>query len=117
MSFIAVGGVSGFLTGLIGSAGVINTAFLLRAGFTKEGISVNQAGIALAFSLIKLPVYWKYQIVTPGILLAGVIATVGSASGTLLGSYLLRKLSVRRFTFLLRILILLIGLNLILNFI
>lgn len=115
-SFIAVGGVSGFLTGLIGSAGVINTAFLLRAGFTKEGISVNQAGIALAYSLIKFPVYWKYEIVTPSILLAGVIATIGSASGTFLGSYLLRKISVRRFTFFLRILILLIGFNLILNF-
>jgi uncharacterized membrane protein YfcA len=110
-SFIAVGGVSGFLTGLIGSAGVINTAFLLRAGFNKEAISVNQAGIALAYSLIKFPVYWKYEIITPSILLAGVIATTGSASGTFLGSYLLRKLSVRRFTFLLRILILVIGFN------
>lgn len=116
-SFIIVGAFSGFLTGFIGSAGVINTAFLLRAGFTKEGISVNQAGIALTYSLIKFPVYWRYEIITPGILLAGVIATVGSASGTLVGSYLLRRLSVEKFTLLLRLIILFIGANLIFNWI
>jgi uncharacterized protein len=116
-SFIIAGAFSGFLTGLIGSAGVINTAFLLRSGFTKEGISVNQAGIALAYSLIKFPVYWKYEIVSPAILLAGLIATVGSTSGTFLGSYLLRRLSLGKFTLLLRLVILLIGANLIFNWI
>ena len=58
--FVGVGAVSGFLTGLIGSAGFINSTFLLRAGLVKQGISVNQAGIALAYNLIKFPVYWKY---------------------------------------------------------
>lgn len=116
-SFITVGAFSGFLTGLIGSAGVINTAFLLRSGFTKEGISVNQAGIALAYSLIKFPIYWNYEIITPAILLAGIIATVGSASGTVMGSYILRRMSVARFTLLLRVLILLIGANLIFHWI
>ncbi len=110
--FIGVGAISGFLTGLLGSAGFINTIFLLRAGFVKEGISVNQAGIALAYSLIKLPVYWNYGILTPSVFVAGLLGSAGSVAGTFLGSYFLRRMTVRRFTLLLRLLILFAGVNL-----
>jgi uncharacterized protein len=111
--FIAVGAVSGFLTGMIGSSGFINTSFLLRAGFVKESISVNQAGIALAYSLIKLPVYWEYGIVTPAIVAAGIAGSTGAVMGTFLGSRLLRRLSTGRFVLLLRLIIIIAGGNLI----
>jgi uncharacterized membrane protein YfcA len=112
---IGVGAVSGFLTGLIGSAGFINTAFLLRVGFLKEGISVNQAGIAFAYSLIKVPVYWRYEILTPSIVVAGLLGSIGSVAGTFWGAYLLRRLSIERFKLILRLIILAAGANLIFN--
>lgn len=112
--FIGIGAVSGFFTGLIGSAGFINTSFLLRAGFLKEAISVNQAGIALAYSLIKFPIYWEYGIVTPAVVFAGIVGSTGSVVGTFLGSRLLRRLSVDRFVLLLRFVIIIAGGNLIL---
>ena len=111
--FIGIGAVSGFLTGLIGSAGFINTAFLLRVGFVKEGVSVNQAGIALAYSLIKLPVYWENEIITPAVLLAGAAGSTGSLMGTFLGSRLLKHITISRFVFILRIVIIMGGAHLI----
>jgi len=113
--FIGVGALSGFLTGLIGSAGFINTVMLLRAGFVKEGVSVNQAGIALVYSLSKLPVYWEHGIIDPTILLAGTVGSAGSLLGTLAGAALLKRMSVSRFVLLLRVIVIGAGVHLIIT--
>jgi uncharacterized protein len=94
--WLALGGVlSGFFGGLAGLQGALRSAFLSRAGLSKEAFVATAAAISSLVDLTRLAVYlpgmqgaWS----TRGLLVVGLIAAI---AGTVLGTLLLAKVSAR----------------------
>ena len=57
-AFLALGGaLSGFFGGLSGHQGALRSAFLARAGLSKEGFIGTGVALACLVDLVRLPVY------------------------------------------------------------
>lgn len=94
--WFALGGVlSGFFGGLAGMQGALRSAFLVRAGFTKEQYVGTGAAIACLVDLTRLGVYLpalRAAAPDPRVLGAALVAAL---AGTLLGTLLLAKVPFR----------------------
>lgn len=96
--YLPLGGVvTGFFGGVSGHQGAFRSAFLLRAGLTKEGFIATGVVIAVIIDLSRLTVYWprmlEAQLAGNAALLAA--ATASAFLGALLGSKLLEKITLR----------------------
>ena len=97
LRFMPLGGVvSGFLGGISGMQGAFRSAFLVKAGLSKEAFVATGAAIACLVDLSRLTVYaaslraaWRPGDV--GLLAAAVAAAFG---GAVLGSYMLPRLTL-----------------------
>jgi uncharacterized membrane protein YfcA len=93
---LPVGGVlSGFFGGLAGMQGALRSAFLLRAGLTKEQFVGTGAAIACLIDVSRLGVYLPAirQVQLDLALLT--VAMLAGVAGAILGSLWLHKISVR----------------------
>jgi uncharacterized protein len=95
--YLVVGGaLSGFFGGISGMQGALRSAFLTRAGLTKEAFVATGAVIACLIDFTRLGVYStslaeQYDRLDSGLLLAAVAAAF---AGALLGSYFLKKVTM-----------------------
>jgi len=93
--FVLGGMLSGFFGGLSGMQGALRSAFLVRAGLGKQQFIGTGAAIACLIDLSRLGVYW------PAIRSAPIdrrmlgVAVCAAIAGALLGSLLLKKVTMR----------------------
>lgn len=95
---IYLGGLlSGFFGGLSGHQGALRSAFLIRAGLSKEVFIATGIAIACIVDLVRLAVYnpinigidWRIHTLTV------MAATAAAFIGAVLGNLLLKKISIR----------------------
>jgi len=96
--YLSLGGIlSGFFGGLSGHQGALRSAFLLRAGLTKEGFIASGVVVACMVDAARLPVYIAHfsaeGIRESGTLLA--ISVLSAFSGVYAGNRLMKKVTYR----------------------
>lgn len=96
--YLPLGGVvTGFFGGVSGHQGAFRSAFLLRAGLTKESFIATGVVIAAVIDLSRLTVYWR-QILSTSLTDNAAVVSAATASaflGALLGNWLLKKVTFR----------------------
>ena len=98
--WIPVGGLlSGFFGGLSGNQGVLRTAFLLKAGLSKEAFIATGIVCAIVVDAVRLGVYGGQRAmrsvpIDPGTLTTIAIAAVCALAGTILGRCSLRAVAL-----------------------
>lgn len=90
------GFISGFFGGLSGHQGALRTAFLSRAGLSKEAFIGTGVMIACLVDLTRIPVYlyggsWEALTGNQGLLITMLFSCGGAILGALLGNALLKK--------------------------
>jgi uncharacterized membrane protein YfcA len=101
--YLPLGGVlSGFFGGLSGHQGALRSAFLIKAGLTKEGFIATGVVISL---MVDIPRIAMYGVSLPGLHLAGnhlllAVAVLAAFGGAWLGNRLLTKVTLRLVQFL-----------------
>ncbi len=91
------GALSGFFGGLSGHQGALRSAFLIRAGLTKESFLATGVAIACAIDTMRLGVYAQHLAVT-GIrenAMLLVAATLSAFVGAFAGNTLLKKATMK----------------------
>lgn len=107
------GGLTGFLSGLAGSAGPLGAAFLLGINLPPTAYVASEAFTALTMHLTKSIVYNKYALIGQTELHYGLFIGIAMIAGSWTGKKIIEKLSRNKFVLLLEILLVLSGLHLI----
>lgn len=119
-NLLPIGGVlSGFFGGLSGNQGALRTAFLIKAGLSKEAfiatavvvsVGVDFTRIGLYFSRIsKIPIAENYSLL--------IAATLSAIAGAYLGNLLLKKITLRFIQISVAVLLILLSLALALGWV
>jgi uncharacterized membrane protein YfcA len=116
--YLPIGGVlSGFFGGLAGMQGALRSAFLVRAGLTKEAFIGTGVAIAVLIDVSRLGVYstaWKTHAADVDYLLLGA-AVLAAFAGAFLGNRYLTKLTMVHVQRIVAALLFAVGLGLILG--
>lgn len=108
--YLPVGGLlSGFFGGLSGNQGALRSAFLLRAGLSKEAFIASGIMIACLIDVSRLSVYSKGfpDLSEPGLLFMLLSAILPAFLGAFLGSRLVKKITLKSLQILVSICLLL----------
>lgn len=115
MRFLPLGGVlSGFFGGLSGNQGALRTAFLMKAGLSKDALIASGVVSAMFIDIVRLFIYdafllpWRFDD-TRGMVAPIVVATISAVLGSALGNRLLPKITVPLFQNLVASFMLIIG--------
>ncbi|MBL8324440.1 MAG: TSUP family transporter [Rubrivivax sp.] len=108
------GAISGFLGGLSGNQGALRSAFLLKAGLSKEAFVATGVVAAVIVDAVRLVVYGagvpgEHVARSAGIVWPVAVATVCAFTGSYLGKRVLRKVTLRAVQFTVAWAMLLIG--------
>lgn len=109
------GGLTGFLSGLAGSAGPLGAAFFLGLNLTATAYVASEAFTALTMHLIKTMVYNKYSLVGLTEFYYGAFIGVAMILGSWAGKKIIERLNREKFILLVEVLLLISGLQLILT--
>ncbi|KER11124.1 MAG: hypothetical protein HY22_00140 [[Candidatus Thermochlorobacteriaceae] bacterium GBChlB] len=107
------GGLTGFLSGLAGSAGPLGAAFFLGLNLTATAYVASEAFTALIMHLTKTIVYKKYSLIEQTELYYGLFIGVAMMLGSWTGKKIIEKLNRDKFILLVEILLIISGLQLI----
>ncbi len=107
------GGLTGFLSGLAGSAGPLGAAFFLGLNLTATAYVASEAFTALIMHLTKTIVYKKYSLIGQTELYYGLFIGVAMMLGSWTGKKIIEKLNRDKFILLVEILLIISGLQLI----
>lgn len=107
------GGLTGFISGLAGSAGPLGAAFFLGLNLTPTAYIASEAFSALTMHLTKTIVYNKYALVGWTELYYGIFIGAAMILGSWTGKKIIEKLSREKFILLVEILLVISGLQLI----
>ncbi|MCW0485043.1 sulfite exporter TauE/SafE family protein [Gaoshiqia sediminis] len=107
------GGLTGFLSGLIGSAGPIGAAFFLGLNLTATAYVASEAFAALAMHLTKTVVYSKYSLIGIEELYYGLFIGAAMVLGSWTGRKIIEKISRDKFIILVEILLIITGIQMI----
>lgn len=111
---ITGGLLSGFFGGLTGIQGAIRSAFLIRAGLTKQAYIATGVAIACLIDFSRLTVYAS-RITEASLtdnLTVVIAATLSAMAGALLGNRLLKKITLRFMQVLVAIMLIMISIAL-----
>jgi len=109
------GGLTGFLSGLAGSAGPIGAAFFLGLNLKATAYVASEAVTALTMHLTKTIIYQKYSLVGQTELYYGLFIGLAMILGSCSGKKIIEKVSRQKFMLLVEILLILSGLHMILT--
>jgi hypothetical protein len=109
------GGLTGFLSGLAGSAGPLGAAFFLSLNLAATAYIASEAFTALAMHLTKTIVYNKFALVGKTELYIGLFIGIAMIAGSWTGKKIVQMLSRDTFILLVEILLVISGLHLILT--
>ncbi|MFN4080387.1 MAG: sulfite exporter TauE/SafE family protein [Saprospiraceae bacterium] len=107
------GGLTGFLSGLIGSAGPLGAAFFLGLNLTATAYVASEAFTALVMHLTKALVYKRYALIGPTELYYGLFIGCAMILGSWTGKKIIERLSREKFILLVETLLVLSGLQLV----
>ena len=107
------GGLTGFLSGLAGSAGPLGAAFFLGLNLTATAYISSEAFTALTMHLTKTIIYNKYALIGQTELYYGILIGIAMIAGSWTGKKIIEKLSQDKFVLLVEILLIISGLQLI----
>jgi len=107
------GGLTGFLSGLAGSAGPLGAAFFLGLNMSALAYVASEAFTALAMHLTKTIVYGKYSLIGLTELYYGLFIGVAMILGSWTGKRLIEKLSKRTFIIVVEVLLVIAGIQLV----
>lgn len=109
------GGLTGFLSGLAGSAGPLGSAFFLGLNLTATAYVASEAFTALTMHLTKTIVYNKYTLIGQTEFYYGLFIGIAMILGSWAGKKIIEKLSKDKFIILVEILLLISGLQMIIT--
>ncbi|MFN3341508.1 MAG: sulfite exporter TauE/SafE family protein [Flavobacteriales bacterium] len=109
------GGLTGFLSGLAGSAGPLGAAFFLGLNLTATAYIASEAITALTMHFTKTIVYNQYSLISESELYYGIFIGVAMILGSWVGKKIIERLSREKFILLVEILLLISGFQLILT--
>lgn len=98
--WLPLGGMlSGFFGGLSGNQGALRSAFLIKAGLSKEGFVATGAVCAVLVDMVRLGVYGFGPVLselrsTDGLIVPVVVASLAAFAGAWLGKRLLGKVTL-----------------------
>lgn len=107
------GGLTGFLSGLAGSAGPLGAAFFLGLNLPATAYIASEAFTALAMHLTKTVVYSKYALIGKTELYYGLFIGMAMILGSWTGKKIIEKLERKNFILLVEILLIISGIQLI----
>jgi len=108
------GALSGFFGGLSGNQGALRSAFLIKAGLSKESFIATAVVVSSFVDFTRLAVYTT-RFTKEGLqenLLIVIIATLAAIAGAFLGNKLLKKVTLKFIQILVAIMLILISLSL-----
>ncbi len=109
------GGLTGFLSGLAGSARPLGAAFFLGLNLTATAYVASEAFTALTMHLTKTIVYNKYTLIGQTEFYYGLFIGIAMILGSWAGKKIIEKLSKDKFIILVEILLLISGLQMIIT--
>lgn len=92
-----VGGVIGFLTGLVASTGPLNTPFFLAYGLTKGAFVATEAVGSAAISLTKTLTFQTFGALSPATFARGLIVGSALMVGSWISKSILQSIDAHRF--------------------
>ncbi|MCS6833810.1 MAG: TSUP family transporter, partial [Flammeovirgaceae bacterium] len=107
------GGLTGFLSGVAGSAGPLGAAFFLGLNLSPTTYIASEAFTALVMHLVKTLVYNTFLLVGQTELFYGVFIGLAMVIGSWTGKRIVEKLSRKAFVLLVEILLVISGVQLI----
>lgn len=112
--YMPLGGVlSGFFGGVSGMQGALRSAFLARAGLTKEAFIGSGVVIACMIDVSRLGVYWSSLRNAANLDYMLLAAAVGAAfAGALIGNYQLKKMTMPAIQRIVAVMLFAVGLGL-----
>ena len=102
-AFVGVGAASGFGSALLGSVGPLTAPFFLAYGLSRGAYIGTEAACALVLHMTKLVAYGAGALLTPSVLLYGLVLTPATVAGSWLGKRTVSRLSEERFVLLVEI--------------
>lgn len=109
---LIAGALSGVLGGLVGNQGGIRAGAMLGFEVPKEAFVATSTAVALFIDGMRLPVYlYSYHRELRGFWLLIALATVGVVAGTILGRFILGRISEEKFKRVVSLLILGLGIS------
>lgn len=107
------GALTGFLSGIAGSAGPLGAAFFLGLDLPAVSYVASEAMTALTMHITKTLVYQKYALIGLSELGYGMLLGIGMVLGSWTGKRIIEKLSKERFILLVEILLVVSAIQLI----
>lgn len=112
---MSIGGIlSGFFGGLSGNQGALRSAFLLRAGLSKEAFVATAVVVSTLVDLTRLSIYssvFYYGGISENMLLL-VCATLAAIAGAFIGNMLLKKVTLKFLQVIVALMLIIISLTL-----
>ena len=112
---LPLGGVlSGFFGGLSGNQGALRSAFLIKAGLTKEAFIGTAVVVSTFVDFTRLSVY-ATRFVKSGLsdnIMLVVLATIAAVAGAYIGNKLLKKVTIKYIQVLIAIMLIIVSLAL-----
>jgi len=112
--YLMLGGLlSGFFGGLSGNQGALRSAFLVKAGLSKEAYIATGVVIALLVDISRLAVYSEKVFATRDLHYGLIAAATFSAfAGAFIGSKLIKKITIKTLQYIVGIMLIFFGLSL-----
>ncbi len=95
--FTLLGGVIGFLSGIVSTTGPIHAPFFLYFGLLKGAYLATEALATTTMHVTKAAVYGKFAVLNESILAKGVLLGAGMSLGSYLGKRVVSKMSTQAF--------------------
>lgn len=109
------GGITGLLSGLIGSAGPLGAAIFLSLNLSPVGYIASEAVTATVMHLVKTAVYQRYLDVDLSVAAIAAAMGVFMILGTLTGKKIIEKMTGEKFTIYITVLLGLLGITMIIT--
>ncbi|MCA1927382.1 MAG: sulfite exporter TauE/SafE family protein [Calditerrivibrio sp.] len=109
------GALTGFLSGIAGSAGPLGAAFFLGLDLKATAYVASEAFTALAIHITKISVYRKYSLIGEVELYYGLFIGMAMVCGSWVGKKIITKMSKDKFLLIVDILLIISGFQLIIS--
>jgi uncharacterized protein len=96
-TLVGVGFGYGLMSGFLGSGSIVRMPLLLKLNLTKEAFIGTAAGASLVSNLLKVGSYAATGLITPYVIVNGVVSVGVGVLGTRLGKVLVDKIDEARF--------------------